>query len=76
LAKHGLFFIRSVQDYFDSSTKQRQLGLEVVADPAEPQRIIPFGSVVSFQSGKNVRPGAISLTLTLVSVNLQLQQNN
>jgi len=54
--------IRTVQGYFDSSTMQKQLGLELIAYPAEPQGPISFGSVVRFQGNKNVRPGAVSLT--------------
>lgn len=54
--------IRSVQGYFDSITMQKQLGMEVSVFPAEPQAPVSFGSVMRYQSGKNVRPGAISLT--------------
>lgn len=54
--------IRSVQGYFDNTTMQKQLGMEVSVYPAEPQGPFSFGSVTHYQSGKNVRPGAISLT--------------
>ena len=54
--------IRSVRGYFDNSTMQKQLGMEVMAYPAEPQGPLSFGSTLRVESGKNAQPGAISLT--------------
>lgn len=54
--------IRSVQGYFDNGTMLKQLGLEIMTYPAQPQGPISFGSATRFQTDKRVRPGAISLT--------------
>jgi steroid delta-isomerase-like uncharacterized protein len=54
--------IRSVQGYFDNGTMLKQLGLELMTYPAEPQGPISFGSATRLQTEKRVRPGAISLT--------------
>jgi steroid delta-isomerase-like uncharacterized protein len=54
--------IRSVQGYFDSRAVPEQLGLQVVVQPktAGP---FTFGTSTSVQTGKNVKPGAFSITM-------------
>ncbi|MCI0644220.1 MAG: nuclear transport factor 2 family protein [Chloroflexi bacterium] len=54
--------IRSVQGYYDNGTILKQLGLELMTYPAQPQGPISFGSATRAQTDKRVRPGAISLT--------------
>jgi steroid delta-isomerase-like uncharacterized protein len=54
--------IRSVQGYFDNNTLLKQLGLETMSYPAEPQGRLSFGSVMRIHSNRKIRPGAISLT--------------
>lgn len=54
--------IRSVQGYFDSRAVPEQLGLQVVV---QPNVIGPFafGTSVLVQTGKNIKPGAFSITM-------------
>ena len=54
--------IRSVQGYFDSRAVPDQLGLQVVV---QPNSVGPFsfGTSTSAQTGKNIRPGAFSITM-------------
>jgi steroid delta-isomerase-like uncharacterized protein len=54
--------IRSVVGYFDSGELPRQLGLQVVVQPAEigPFR---FGTSTAASTGKTAKPGAISVTM-------------
>ena len=54
--------IRSVQGYFDSRAVPDQLGLQVVV---QPKAIGPFsfGTSTSAQTGKNIKPGAFSVTM-------------
>jgi hypothetical protein len=51
-----------VQGYFDSRAVPEQLGLQVVV---QPKAIGPFafGTSVSVQTGKNIKPGAFSITM-------------
>jgi hypothetical protein len=51
-----------VQGYFDSRAVPDQLGLQVVV---QPQAIGPFsfGISTSAQTGKNIKPGAFSVTM-------------
>jgi steroid delta-isomerase-like uncharacterized protein len=53
--------IHSVQGYFDSRAVPKQLGLQVVV---QPEAIGPFvfGTGALVQTGKNVKPGAFSIT--------------
>ena len=54
--------IRSVQGYFDSRAVPDQLGLQVVV---QPKAIGPFsfGISTSARTGKNIKPGAFSVTM-------------
>jgi steroid delta-isomerase-like uncharacterized protein len=53
--------IESVRGYFDGGTMVRQLGLDVVVQPSE---LGPFRfGVSSYVAGKDVEPGAISVTV-------------
>jgi steroid delta-isomerase-like uncharacterized protein len=54
--------IRSVQGYFDSRAVPDQLGLQVVV---QPNSIGPFafGTGALVQTGKNIKPGAFSITM-------------
>ena len=54
--------IRSVQGYFDSRAVPEQLGLQVIV---QPNVIGPFafGTSVLVQTGKNIKPGAFSITM-------------
>jgi steroid delta-isomerase-like uncharacterized protein len=53
--------LRSVRGYFDSRAVPDQLGLQVMV---QPHSIGPFsfGTSVSVQSGRKVKPGAFSIT--------------
>jgi steroid delta-isomerase-like uncharacterized protein len=54
--------VRSVQGYFDSRALPEQLGLQVVV---QPKAIGPFsfGTSISAQTGRNIKPGAFSITM-------------
>jgi hypothetical protein len=54
--------VRSVQGYFDSRAVLEQLGLQVVV---QSKAIGPFsfGTSILAQTGKNIKPGAFSITM-------------
>jgi len=65
--------IRSVQGYFDSRAVPEQLGLQVVV---QPNAIGPFGFGTSalVQTGKNIKPGAFSVTMLQARSDEETQQ--
>jgi steroid delta-isomerase-like uncharacterized protein len=65
--------IRSVQGYFDSRAVPEQLGLQVVV---QPNVIGPFafGTGVLVQTGKNIKPGAFSITMLQARSDEEVQQ--
>lgn len=65
--------IRSVQGYFDSRAVPEQLGLQVVV---QPNAIGPFvfGTSLSVQTGKNIKPGAFSVTMLQARSDEEVQQ--
>ena len=65
--------IRSVQGYFDSRAVPEQLGLQVVV---QPNVIGPFafGTSVLVQTGKNIKPGAFSITMLQARSDEEAQQ--
>jgi hypothetical protein len=65
--------IHSVQGYFDSRAVPEQLGLQVVV---QPKAIGPFvfGTGALVQTGKNVKPGAFSVTMLQARSDEEVQQ--
>lgn len=65
--------IRSVQGYFDAGEVPRQLGLQVVVQPAEVGPFC-FGTSTAAQSGKKSRPAAFSITSVHARSDEEMQQ--
>ena len=65
--------VRSVQGCFDSRAVPEQLGLQVVV---QPKAVVPFsfGISASAQTGKNIKPGAFSITMIEARSDEEAQQ--
>jgi steroid delta-isomerase-like uncharacterized protein len=65
--------VRSVQGYFDSRAVPDQLGLQVVVQP-KAVGPLAFGTSISAQTGKRVKPGAFSITMLEARSDEEVQQ--